>query len=145
MNRKLRVFTIAAIVAAVPIGRPARAQIDVHIGIPLPRIVFETEPQVVVIPNTNVYYAPSVNEYDTYRVGPYWYVNRDGYWYRARGHHAQFRPVPYRRVPRQIVGVPEEYRRHPMRPERRDVRGQYYEGGDSKHRGKHQGKHHQHD
>lgn len=153
MIGKLRAFTIAAILAAASFARPARAQIDVHIGIPsppLPHIVFETEPQVIVIPNTDVYYAPSVGEYDTYRVGPYWYINHDGYWYRARGYREQFLPVPYSRVPRQITVVPGEYRHHRMRPERLDVGGRpdghpnghhHTQHGDSRH----QDKHHQHD
>ena len=151
MNRKLKVFTMAAFLAAVPLVQPARAQVDIHIGIPLPplpRVVFETEPEVVVIPNTDVYNPPRNNDYGTYRVGPFWYINRDGYWYRARGYRGEFRPVPYNRVPRQIVVVPGEFRRHPIRPLRRGPVGR--PGGHREYReqhndSRHRGKHHQHD
>jgi hypothetical protein len=97
----------------------ADVDVDVHIGIPPPpAIVFDTEPEVVVVPQTQVYYVPRVVEYDMYRYGKYWYVNREGHWYRSHGYRGPFKHVEFRHVPQVIVGVPVEYRHHPRHPAR---------------------------
>jgi hypothetical protein len=118
-NRMLKIFTVAACAGgALAIARPGRAA-DVHIsvGIPAPpSIVFQTEPEVVVVPQSRVYYVPSASDYDMYRYGGYWYVNRGGYWYRGSNYNGPFRVVEYRRLPHQIVVLPQQYRHHPLHP-----------------------------
>jgi hypothetical protein len=125
MNRVPTVFVVAASLIALAFARPGFAEVDVHVNIgvpPPPAVVFDREPQVVLVPSTQVYYLPGAADYDMYRFGPFWYINRDGYWYRARGFRGPFRPVAYVRVPRQIVVLPVEYRHHPPRPRRAPVR-----------------------
>ena len=96
----------------------AAARVDVHVGIGIPAppsVVFEHEPEVVLVPRTRVYYT-SQPDYDMYRYGGYWYVNRDGYWYRSSSYNGPFTYVVYDRVPRSIVVVPHRYHHYPVRP-----------------------------
>ena len=86
---------------------------DLHIGQPYhgPRLVFEREPDVVLVPGTRVYYVRDY-DYDLYRYGSYWYYNYDGGWYRARRYNGPFTYVGYRGVPQAVSYVPVRYRRH---------------------------------
>ena len=64
----------------------ADARVDVHVGVavpPPPTVVFEHEPEVTVVPSTDVYYVPN-QDYDLFRYHGVWYLNRGGYWYTAR-------------------------------------------------------------
>ena len=119
MNRVFVGFGLAGCFFATAFVGPARAGVDVHlnIGVPAPpAVVFEREPEVVIVPRTRVYYVPQAAEYDMYRLGPYWYINQEGYWYRARNFRGPFTVIQYGRVPRAIVGVPSGFRRHPLHP-----------------------------
>ena len=119
MNRAFIGFGLAGCFFAMAFAGPARGGVDVHvnIGVPAPpAIVFEREPEVVIVPRSSVYYVPQAAEYDMYRLGPYWYINREGYWYRARNYQGPFTVIQYRRVPRAIVVVPADFRRHPLHP-----------------------------
>lgn len=119
MHRTLALLLCtAALLAAFP-AFPVHAGVDVNInlGVPAPpRVLFEREPEVLLVPRSRVYYVPTVSEYDMYRFGPYWYVNRDGYWYRARKYGGPFTVIGYRYVPREIIVVPATYHHHPLHP-----------------------------
>ena len=92
------------------------ADINLHVGDrPAPVVVFEREPDVVLIPNTRVYAVGGL-DYDLFRYGRYWYINDDGYWFRAANYRGPFRAVRYEIVPRQIVVVPARYHHNPMHP-----------------------------
>jgi len=92
------------------------ADLNVHFGDrPAPVVVFEREPDVVLVPSSRVYYVGGL-DYDLFRYGQYWYINDGGYWYRARNYRGPFGQIRYETVPRQIVVVPERYHRHPMHP-----------------------------
>jgi hypothetical protein len=92
------------------------ADLNVHLGSrPAPVVVFEREPDVVLVPSSRVYYVGGL-DYDLFRYGQYWYINDGGYWYRARNYRGPFGQIRYDTVPRQIVVVPERYHRHPMHP-----------------------------
>ena len=92
------------------------ADINVHLGSrPAPVVVFEREPDVVLVPSSRVYYVGGL-DYDLFRYGQYWYINDGGYWYRARNYRGPFGQIRFETVPRQIVVVPERYHRHPMHP-----------------------------
>lgn len=115
----------------VSVAAPA-ADVSVHIAIPPPpQIVFESAPEVVIVPQTRVEYVPVVTGYDMYRYGKYWYVNQDGYWYRSRSYRGPFKYVDYRQVPQAVVVVPADYRHHPVRPKHIKHKQSY------KHRHKH--------
>lgn len=91
--------------------------VDIHIAVPPPpHIVFETEPEVVIVPQTHVAYVPVVTQYDMYRYDKYWYVNQEGYWYRSRSYRGPFKHVQHRHLPHDFVVLPTEYRHHPIKP-----------------------------
>lgn len=100
----------------LPVGR-ANAHTDVSVSLRIgepyhgPRLVFEDEPDIVIVPGTRVYYVRDY-DYDLYRYGSYWYYNYDGGWYRARRYNGPFTYVGYRAVPRAVAYVPVRYRRH---------------------------------
>jgi hypothetical protein len=99
-----------------PASARVSADINVHIGDrPAPVIVFDREPDVVLVPRSRVYYVDH-DGYDLYRYGRYWYINDDGYWFRASSYRGPFLSIAVGRVPRSIVVVPARYRRHPVHP-----------------------------
>lgn len=99
-----------------PVSARVSADINVHIGDrPAPVVVFHDEPDVVLVPRSRVYYVEH-DGYDLYRYGRYWYINDDGYWFRASSYRGPFLSIAIGRVPRSIVVVPAQYRRHPVHP-----------------------------
>ena len=92
------------------------ADLNIHLGSrPAPVVVFEREPDVVLVPGSRVYAVGGL-DYDLFRYGQFWYMNDGGYWYRARNYRGPFGAVRYESVPRQIVMVPDRYHHHPMHP-----------------------------
>ena len=125
---KAAMIRMLFLLVAVLVPLSARAQIGVSVGVnvPLPPpIVFPAAPELVVIPETNVYVAPDV-EADIYFSQGWWWRPWQGRWYRSRHHDsgwAYYRAAPppfYRRVP---PGWRNDYREHrwqgrEWRPER---------------------------
>jgi len=85
-----------------------------------PRLAFYSQPDVMVIPGTEVYYVENA-DYDLYRYGDYWYYFYDGGWYRADDLDGPFYFISYTSVPYSIRYVPVSYRHH-----WRDYRGAMY-------------------
>jgi len=114
--KKAMIGTLFLLVAAlVPLS--ARAQIGVSVGVnvPLPPpIVFSGPPQVVVLPESNVYVAPDV-EADIFFSQGWWWRPWEGRWYRSRqydrgwGFYRAAPPPFYRNVP---PGWRNDYREH---------------------------------
>ena len=107
---------VMALSLTVPVAKAnahTDVSVDLHIGQPYqgPRLVFQDEPDIVVVPGTRVYYVRDY-DYDLYRYGSYWYYNYDGGWYRARRYNGPFTYVGYRAVPHAVSYVPVRYRRH---------------------------------
>ena len=116
----LALVAMSALFATAATWTPASARvsadINVHIGDrPAPVVVFDREPDVVLVPRSRVYYVDH-DGYDLYRYGRYWYINDDGYWFRASSYRGPFLSIAVGRVPRSIVVVPARYRRHPVHP-----------------------------
>ena len=107
---------VTALSLLLPVSQ-ASARTDVSINLRIgdpyrgPRVVFEDEPDIVVVPNTRVYYIRDY-DYDIYRYGTFWYYNYGGAWYRARRYDGPFVYVGYRSVPHSVVYLPGRYRRH---------------------------------
>ena len=115
---------VAAVVALATIltgnATPARAEVSADINIrlgnrPAPVVVFDEEPEVVLVPRSRVYYVEH-RGYDLYRYGRYWYINDAGFWFRASGYRGPFVGIELRHVPRSITVVPDRYRHHPIHP-----------------------------
>ena len=137
MKTRTRLATVAACIllgGAIAPGGAAAVDINVNLGAypPPPSVVFEREPEIVVVPSTRVYYVPRSSDYDLYRYGDRWYLNRNGYWYRARTYRGPFSALEPSRVPGIIIGLPAEYRRHPAHPHGGPP-GQLKKGGNGPH------------
>jgi hypothetical protein len=92
----------------------AVAGVSVHVSIPLPPpIAFPAPPDLVVIPETDVYAVPDVAD-DIFFYGGWWWRPWDGRWYRS--HYYDRGWAHYRGVPsfhRNIhPGWRENYRNH---------------------------------
>lgn len=86
-----------------------------------PPIVVETEPRVVLIPETDVYYAPDVATADLYVVGGVWFYFHDDHWFRGRSYRGPWVFVEERRLPPGLRKIPPGFRRHaPGRDGRRE-------------------------
>jgi hypothetical protein len=108
-----RIILIASLsilaLSAVIIAPPASAQIRINANLGTGQVWFDTEPNMTLVPGTQVYYAPYGN-YEVYRYHNRWFANREGTWYRASSYDGPYVPVDYDRVPPQVVAVPMEYR-----------------------------------
>jgi hypothetical protein len=133
---------IACLGVAVALTAPASKaiagadiSINLRVGDPYrgPRLVFEREPDIVVVPGTRVYYVRDY-DYDIYRYGSYWYYNYDGNWYRARRYSGPFVFIGYNAVPRSVAYVPVRYRRHWREAPRGHAYGHYKNRDDRWHR-----------
>ena len=90
-----------ALVLVLPI--PAMARVSVNVGVSLPPIVFGGPPELVVIPETNVYAVPDVDA-DIFFYGGWWWRPWEGKWYRSHNYDSGWgyyrgRPSFYRSVP----------------------------------------------
>jgi hypothetical protein len=102
----------------VPLSAKAQIGVSVNVNVPLPPpIVFAAPPEVVVLPETNVYVVPDV-EADIFFSGGWWWRPWQGRWYRSRYYDRGwvfFRAAPppfYRRVP---PGWRNDYHQHRWR------------------------------
>jgi len=107
------VMTLSLALSASKASAHTDVSINLRLGDPYrgPQLVFQSEPDIVVVPGTRVYYVRDY-DYDIYRYGSYWYYNYDGGWYRSRRYDGHFTYVGPREVPRSVVYVPVRYRRH---------------------------------
>ena len=109
-------LAIALAIAAAPAQAGVSADINLHLGDPpAPVVLFDREPDVILVPNTRVYCVGGL-DYDLFRYGQYWYINNGGYWYRARNYRGPFGAIRYEVVPRSIMIVPARYHHHPRHP-----------------------------
>lgn len=120
-KRTLAVTLCALALASVTPVLPANAaDVRVNVNTRGSSIFFDSEPEVIVIPNSRVYYyrAP---EYDVYRYNRMWYVNRGGVWYRASTYQGPF--VRINAAPRSVIVVPSQYRRWEVKHDNGKHRG----------------------
>ena len=106
-------FLLVAVLA--PLSVRAQIGVDLSVNVPLPpAIVFPAPPQLVVLPETNVYAVPDV-EADIFFSQGWWWRPWEGRWYRSRrydggwGYYRSAPPSFYRSVP---PGWRNDYRDH---------------------------------
>ncbi|MHB8781941.1 MAG: hypothetical protein ACYDAX_00755 [Desulfobacteria bacterium] len=113
----------AAIAAAIGFSEPARAEVNVNINLGPPPVVVAEPPEVVLIPRSRVYFAPDPHV-DIFFYGGYWWSPRGERWFRSRAYNGPWGVVERRRVPREVIVVPRDYRARFER-ERRIPYGQW--------------------
>jgi hypothetical protein len=94
---KKLIVKILFLTAVILMPVSAMARVSVHINIPLPPpIIFPAPPELVVIPETNVYAVPDMQEEMFFSAG-WWWRPWEGRWYRSRYHDrgwAYYKGVP---------------------------------------------------
>ena len=119
MLRRLLWMSALALVCAAPAMAETRTYFGFSIGVsnapPPPRVVFQSQPDIVVVPGSTVYVVEDPEcDYDMFRYGGFWFVYDDGYWYRARAYRGPFTVVDVRYVPRQVLTLPPpRWKHHP--------------------------------
>lgn len=122
-------------------------RVNIGIGVPTPQVVVvppppvvvHEPPEVVVIPGTYVYFAPDVGM-DIFFYHGYWYRPQRGHWYRARGYDGPWNKIEGRRVPREVHGLPPDFRRavrHNERIRHADLQRSWKEWEHKKHWDRH--------
>lgn len=118
MNKMFFVALAAVTLLSAP-GAPATADagvdVDIHVGIPLPRLVIPVAPFLVVIPGTYVYYPPDVDADIVFYHG-YWYRPYRNRWYLSPEYNGPWKAV--RKVPQALRTLPPHYRGGPSEYER---------------------------
>lgn len=99
----------AAFAAMIGFSASARAEVSVNINLGPPVVVAEP-PHMVLVPRSRVYFSPDP-QVDIFFYGGYWWSPRGDRWYRARMHNGPWTGIERRRVPREVVVVPRDYRR----------------------------------
>jgi len=106
MKKLLLGAVLLALSIVIPI--PTMAAVDIHIRIPLPPpIVFAAPPQVIVLPETEVYVVPDILE-DIFFYDGWWWRPWEGRWYRSRQYSSGW--VYYPRVPSFYIIIPPNWR-----------------------------------
>lgn len=90
------------------------ADVDVHIGIgaPLPIVVIQEPPAVVLVPGMPVYYAPDVG-INLFFYSGRWYRKHNGHWYIATYYNGPWAYLSAQRVPAVFIHLPADYYRIP--------------------------------
>jgi len=97
---------LLALVIAVPV--PTMAGIELNVGIALPPpIVFEAPPEMIVLPETNVYVVPDANA-DIFFYNGWWWRPWEGRWYRSHNYNSGW--GYYNRVPSFYADIPSGWR-----------------------------------
>ncbi len=94
---------------ATPAMSRTNVDVQINVGVPSPVLAFTEEPRVVVVPRTHVLYVEDYPDYDVYCLGRWWYVYREGRWFRGASYRGPWTYIEVRRVPREVVYVPQGY------------------------------------
>ena len=104
---------LLALVFVLPI--PTMARVDINISLP-PPIVFAAPPEMVVLPETNVYVVPD-SDADIFFYTGWWWRSWEGRWYRSQYYNSGW--GYYQSVPSFYVSIPSgwrnDYREHRWR------------------------------
>jgi hypothetical protein len=115
MKKLLWGTMLLALVLVIPL--PTLAGVDIGISISLPPLlVFHGPPEVVVIPETNVYVVPDL-DVEIFFYNGWWWRSWERRWYRSRQYNSGW--GYYQNVPSFYRGIPsgwrDDYREHRWR------------------------------
>jgi len=106
MKKLILKILLLTFVVCLPVS--ATADVSVHVRIPLPPpIVFPAIPQLVVIPETDVYAVPDVQE-DVFFFAGWWWRPWNNHWYRSRNYDRGWAYYP--NPPRFQTNIPLDWR-----------------------------------
>jgi len=74
-------------------------------------VTFRSAPDLMLIPNTDVYTIRTSTDYDLYRYDGWYYLVDNDAWYRARSWRGPFTYIRRTTVPQPVIAVPTTYRR----------------------------------
>ena len=106
MKRLLLGTILLALLLVFPIPTTARADVGISISLP-PLILFAGPPEMVVIPETNVYFVPDV-DVEIFFYNGWWWRPWNERWYRSRNYSSGW--GYYRNVPSFYRGIPPSWR-----------------------------------
>jgi hypothetical protein len=106
MKTLLVVTTLLALTLVFPPAMMAGIDVGINVSVP-PPIAFSAPPEMVVLPETNVYAVPDVDA-DMYFYDGWWWRLWDGRWYRSHRYDSGW--GYYRRVPSFYAGIPPGWR-----------------------------------
>ncbi|MCK9365101.1 MAG: hypothetical protein M0P74_16050 [Syntrophales bacterium] len=106
MKKVFWVTILMALALVLPVSTMARVDVGISISLP-PLIVFAAPPEVVVLPETNVYAVPDL-DVDIFFYGGWWWRPWEGRWYRSRNYNSGW--GYYRNVPSFYRGIPAGWR-----------------------------------
>ncbi len=114
-----KAILVIVLLAASLAGTAALAgvNVDVNIGVPLPRVVVAAPPELAVIPGTYVYIATDVNA-DLMFYQNNWYRPHNGGWFVSLSYNGPWRavaapPAALTRLPRNYHSLPPGHERMP--------------------------------
>jgi len=102
-------FVLVSAILVVGLSGMAQAEVSVSINIGPPPIVVEAPPELVMIPQTEVYFVPGVS-YDVFFYNGYWWSPRGDRWYRSSQYNGSWVIINRGYVPSHLIKVPKNYR-----------------------------------
>lgn len=96
---------------------PGYAGMDVSVNIGIPAVVVAQPPEMVLVPDSQIYYAPSV-EAELFFYRGNWYTRHGRRWYRGRSYNGPWVVAAPRTIPGAFVRLPGNYRTVHVRGER---------------------------
>ncbi|MCX5869583.1 MAG: hypothetical protein NTY00_02890 [Deltaproteobacteria bacterium] len=106
MQKLLFGIFFLVLVLVFPLSTRARVGVGINISLPVP-IVFVAPPELIVLPETDVYVVPDV-EADIFFYNGWWWRPWEGHWYRSRSYDSGW--SYYRRVPSFYRQIPSDWR-----------------------------------
>ncbi|MBI5836194.1 MAG: hypothetical protein HZB25_03005 [Candidatus Eisenbacteria bacterium] len=129
LRASLAVGLAVACILLVPVRAARAADFSVRLDLNgVAQFLFDTEPRLVMVPNTSAYYAQDVPSADVYRVNNNWYTFYRDNWYRSESYRGTWARCNVDAVPQELMQVPNGYY-HFARPNRGDYQNDRY--GDS--------------
>ncbi|MEN6321083.1 MAG: hypothetical protein ABFD82_20335, partial [Syntrophaceae bacterium] len=109
MKKTLLATMFLTLVIAVPLRTMAQVNVNVNVGLP-PPIVFQSPPDVIVLPDTSSVYVVPGTDVDLFFWNGWWWRSWEGRWYRSRYYNRGW--SYYKKVPSFYFDVDPRWREH---------------------------------
>lgn len=103
------VIAVAVVLVVCSVPGSVQAEVNLNINIGAPPVVVAEPPEVVLIPEFEVYFIPG-GDADLFFHAGFWWSPRGDRWYRASAYNGPWVAVRHHVVPRQVIQVPSDYR-----------------------------------